>query len=85
MMRLICEVNVLPAKSDSDIMVCLQSYQGLIIHRSLVHLSFPQDRINTQMIYQLALAQMEHTIYVLLNNCKQNITPLLLLVDRTVI
>ena len=29
--------TVLPAKkSDSDIMICLQSYQGLIIDRSLV-------------------------------------------------
>ena len=28
---------VLPAKSDSDVMFCLQSYQGLIIDRSLVY------------------------------------------------
>ena len=28
--------SVLPAKSDSDVMFCLQSYQGLIIDRSLV-------------------------------------------------
>ena len=28
--------TVLPAKSDSDFMFCLQSYQGLIIDRSLV-------------------------------------------------
>ena len=27
---------VLPAESDSDVMFCLQSYQGLIIDRSLV-------------------------------------------------
>ena len=27
----------LPAKSDSDVMFCLQSCQGLIIDRSLVH------------------------------------------------
>ena len=29
--------TVLPAKSDSDFMFCLQSYQGLIIDRSLVY------------------------------------------------
>ena len=29
--------TVLPAKSDSDVMLCLQSYQGLIINRSLVY------------------------------------------------
>ena len=29
--------TVLPAKSDSDIMFCLQSYQGLMIDRSLVY------------------------------------------------
>ena len=29
--------TVLPAKSDSDIMFCLQSYQGLIIDRSHVY------------------------------------------------
>ena len=28
---------VLPAKSDSDVMLCLQSYQGFIIERSLVY------------------------------------------------
>ena len=30
-------ITVQPAKSDSDIMVCLQSYQGFIIDRSLVY------------------------------------------------
>ena len=29
--------TVLPAKSDSDLMFCLQSYQELIIDRSLVY------------------------------------------------
>ena len=29
--------TVLPAKSDSDAMFCLYSYQGLIIDRSLVY------------------------------------------------
>ena len=42
--------TVLPVKSDSDVMFCLQSYQGLII-----------DRIKTQVIYRLALAQVEFT------------------------
>ena len=47
----------MPAKSDSEAMFCLQSYQGLIIDRSLVHLSYPQDMINTQVIYRFASAQ----------------------------
>ena len=51
--------TVVPAKSDSDAMLCLQSYQGLRIDRSPVYLSYPQDRINTQMIYRLALAQVK--------------------------
>ena len=29
--------TVLPAKSDSGIMFCLQSYQGLMINRSVVY------------------------------------------------
>ena len=49
--------TVLPAKSDSDVMFCLQSYQGLIIDRSLVYWSYPQDRINTHVIYRFSLAQ----------------------------
>ena len=49
--------TVLPAKSDSDFMFCLQSYQGLIIDISLVYLSYPQDRINTQVIDGFELAQ----------------------------
>ena len=31
------ESTALPAKSDSDFMFCLQSYQGLIINGSLVY------------------------------------------------
>ena len=30
-------VTVLPAMSESDVMFCLQSYQGLIIDRSLMY------------------------------------------------
>ena len=30
-------LTVLPAKTDSDVMFCLQSYQGLKIDRSLVN------------------------------------------------
>ena len=43
-----------------------------------------QDRINTQVIYRLALAQVERTSSILLNNCKQNCTSLSLLVGTTV-
>ena len=53
--------TVLQAKSDSAAMFCLQSYQGLIIHRSLVYLSYPEERIDTQVIYQFGLAQVECT------------------------
>ena len=37
--RLVCKMacTVLPAKSDSVAMFCLQSYQGLIIDRTLVY------------------------------------------------
>ena len=43
--------TVMTAKNDIDVMLCLQSYHGPKIDRSLVYLSYPQDRINTQMIY----------------------------------
>ena len=33
----VCTVTVLPAKSESDVTFCLQSYQGLRIDRSLVY------------------------------------------------
>ena len=51
--------TVLPAKSGSDIMFCLQSYQGLIIDRSLLYEFYPQDRVNTQVIYRFQLAQVK--------------------------
>ena len=60
--------NVLPDKSDSDVMFCLQSYYGLRIDRSLVYSSYPQDRINTQVISRFTLAQVDCTSYCLLNN-----------------
>ena len=72
--------TVLPAKSDSDVMFYLQSYQGLRIDKSLVYESYPVDRINTQVVYRFALAQVND----LLNNCKQNTTSLSLLAGRTV-
>ena len=53
--------TVLPAKSDSGDMFCLQSYQELRIDRSLVYLFYPQDRSNTQVIYRFALAQVKCT------------------------
>ena len=31
------QTTVLPAKSDSDFMFCVQSYQRLIVDRSLVY------------------------------------------------
>ena len=59
--NIIAKVTVLPAKIDSDAMLCLQSYQGLRIDTSIVYLSYPQDRINIQVIYQFALAQAKFT------------------------
>ena len=56
------KTTVLPAKSDSDFMFCLQSYQGLIIDISLVYLSRQQDSVNTQVNYRFALAQVECTM-----------------------
>ena len=35
--NLVIVFTVLPAKSDDDVMLCLQSYQELIIDRSLVY------------------------------------------------
>ena len=40
--RSIIYSTVLPAKSDSDVKFCLQSYQGLKIDRSLVYESYTQ-------------------------------------------
>ena len=46
-------------------MFCLHHYQGLI--------HYPQDRINTQVIYPLALGQVECTVDSKIdeNRCKQ--------------
>ena len=44
-------------------MFCLQSYQGPIIDRSLVYLSYSQDMINKQVIYRFALDQVECSSY----------------------
>ena len=55
--KCITAVTVLQAKSDSDVMFCLQSCQKLRINRSLVYESYWQDRIKTQVIYRFALAQ----------------------------
>ena len=60
--------TVLPAKSDSGVMFRLQSYQGFIIDRSI----------------DLCKLKWSVQVNVLLNNCKQNITPLLLLVGTSV-
>ena len=57
MHKSVCSVRgtVTPAKSDSDVMSCLQSHQGLIIDRSLVYY------INSQVIYGSALVPVECT------------------------
>ena len=76
--------TVVPTESDSDVMFCLQSYHGLIIDRSRVYLSYPEDRINTHVIYRFESDQVECTSYLLLGNCKNTITSLSLLVGTTV-
>ena len=53
--------TVLPAKSNSGVMFSLQRNQGLVIYRSLVYKSYPQDSINTQVIVPFALAQVQCT------------------------
>ena len=53
--------TVLPAKSNNDVIFCLQSYQGLRIDISLIYKSYPHDSIKTQVIYRFALAQVECT------------------------
>ena len=55
-----------------------------MIDRSLVYSSYPQDRINTQVIYRFALAQVGCTSYCLLTNCKQKITSLSVFVGTTI-
>ena len=52
-------------------MFCLESYQGHIIDILIVHLSYPQDSINTKVIYQFGLTRVECTSYFLFRNCKQ--------------
>ena len=55
-----------------------------MIDRSLVYSSYPQDRINTQVIYRFALEQVGCTSSCLLTNCKQKITSLSLFVGTTI-
>ena len=55
--------TVVPTKSDIDVKLCLQSISKTLtctpnleltrIDRSLVYQSYPEDRINTQVIYRL--------------------------------
>ena len=68
-------VTILPSKSDSAIMFCLQSFKGLIFDRSLMYVSYPQDRINTQMIYRFVLAKVECIVVSKIdeNCCKQTL------------
>ena len=67
--------TVLPANSDSDVMFCLQSYQGLRIHRiGLIH----KWSIDSRML------KWSVQVSVLLSNCKQSITSLSVLVCTTV-
>ena len=52
------------------------------IHADTDTLCF-RPKILKRVIYRFTLAQMECKISVLLNNCRQNITPLSLLVGMT--
>ena len=44
--------TVLPAKSDSDVMFCLQRYQGLIIDSSLVYTSDLSIRVSSSGVHK---------------------------------
>ena len=59
-------------------------YQRHIIDRLIVYLSYPQDSINTKVLYRFALTQVECTSYFLFSVCKHNITSLSHLDVRTV-
>ena len=48
----ICRTSVLPAKTDSDVMFCLQSYQGLMIDIPLVY-SDLSIRVSASGVYKL--------------------------------
>ena len=56
-------ITVLPAKT-----VLFTTLSWIIIDRSLVYLSYPQDRINTQVIYRFTLAQVGCTFYLTIVN-----------------
>ena len=56
------EITVLPAKSDSDFMFCLQHYQGLIIDRSLVYLG---HMLPGQIFLSLTIKHLQVTIDVI--------------------
>ena len=49
--------TVQPAKSGSDVMFSLKTYQEVTIDRSLLYRSYPQDRINTEVNYRFTLDQ----------------------------
>ena len=57
--------NVLPAKRDSDVMFCLQSYQGLRIDISLVYLSIHicSSEVYTLVFYIAIVNKVLHHCY----------------------
>ena len=64
--------TVLPAKSDSKVMFCLQNYQGLIIYRSTdLSIRVSSGEVYTLVFYLAIVSKVFH-------HCK-------LLVDTTVI
>ena len=74
----------MPAKGDSDVMFCLQSYQGL---ESKDHLCInPILRIGLIHKWSIDSHKLRWSVQVnvLLTNCKQNMTSLSLLVGTTV-
>ena len=76
---------MLPTKSDSDEVFCLQSYQAL---ESIYHLCInPIRRIGLTHKRSIDSRKLKWSVqsHVLLNNCKQNITSLSFLVGTTVV
>ena len=67
--------TVLPAGGDSDV-----SFVCKVIGSTLVYWSYPQDRINAQVMFRFALAQVECA----LGNCGRSFPSLSLLAGTAV-
>ena len=67
-------ITVLPTKSDSGVMFCSKSHQEVIIDRSIMYLSYPLDRITTQVISRFEFGQ-EMFHLTIVNKYHLTVTP----------